>query len=376
MFPWTESTAWTVETDLKVGVVEGAAPYRFGRIVDVEVGTEGRIFVLDQQAAEVRVFDQGGSHLFSFGRAGEGPGELSDANPLGALAVLRISNGQLLVPDRRNVRVNRFTADGVFVRSFPLSLEAGEPVKSAVLPDGSYAVHLVNLPARWNGVVAFDTAGRVTDTIAEFELQPTPWGLAVPDEQGRTEVVQHSAIWSTMSDGALIFGNSTEPVFQVRNPDGSLRMTVNMPYADLTLSRRDQEAFLDRLLLGIWGDMLRAEGEPEDVVQAELRRGRDVYITPTQRPAFTGFAEGPHGTIWVRGAAAVDSISAHIIRLRPPLREFWGPRWYVFSPEGLFLGPVDIPSCITVFRISDHYIYGMETDPGLGTERVVRLRIK
>jgi len=82
--------------------------------VTVEAKTK-RVYALDQDDArqQVRVFDGlDGTHLFDFGAPGNGPGQLDQ--PVGLALGLQ---GQVLVVDGGNLRVQVFDADGHFIRS-------------------------------------------------------------------------------------------------------------------------------------------------------------------------------------------------------------------------------------------------------------------
>lgn len=95
------------EVDLTIGVAEGKEPYMFGRISGIAVDEQGRIFVADRQAHEVRVFDSEGTHLFSIGGQGEGPGQLNRP-----CCPAFGPKGHLWVRDEQNRRFNRYRLDG------------------------------------------------------------------------------------------------------------------------------------------------------------------------------------------------------------------------------------------------------------------------
>lgn len=65
----------SLREDLRLGAVDGAEAEEFVGIRDVSVDDHGRIFVLDNVARTIRVFDAEGQSLGTFGRPGEGPGE-------------------------------------------------------------------------------------------------------------------------------------------------------------------------------------------------------------------------------------------------------------------------------------------------------------
>ena len=373
---WTRSTTWRVERDLAIGTVTGSPEYEFGRVVDVEAGRDGRIYALDQMAAQVRVFDASGEHLFSFGGLGEGPGELSNHDPLGALAVLADSTGDLFVVDRLSNRLNRFTADGEFLGYLGLAVESGtvEPIASGILPNGDYVVHRV-VRDTWNGILRVDSRdGRTLDTLLTFSLQPSAWGLTQQNAQGRTEALMHSPLWTILRDGRLVAGRSDRSSFEVWGADRQLNMIVRRHEEHPVLSESEQERYLDRLM-EIWEIMFREEGESESWIEEQIQRGREVYIPPERLPAVTGFAEGPEETIWLRSARPVELMTSHVLYARLPVREFWSRNWEVFSGEGRWLGTVALPARFTLFRIRGHYLYGVEEDD-LDVQRVVRLRLR
>jgi hypothetical protein len=85
----------------------------FGRVMDVELGPTGRIYVADDLGWNVAVFDRSGRLLRRMGRRGRGPGEFE--RPW-HLAVDR--HDSLFVWDGALARVSVFGPDGRFARSF------------------------------------------------------------------------------------------------------------------------------------------------------------------------------------------------------------------------------------------------------------------
>lgn len=81
----------------RLGADAGSAddPQVFGRIADVEIDRDGRVYVLDRQFREVRIFDFAGEFVDAFGRPGAGPNEFRDPTGLELL-----DNGRVAVSDR------------------------------------------------------------------------------------------------------------------------------------------------------------------------------------------------------------------------------------------------------------------------------------
>ena len=67
---------WRLVDEFRLGDILGDGPNSFGDISDIAVDRDGRIFVLDVGAREVRAFDGRGRYLRRMAGNGQGPGEL------------------------------------------------------------------------------------------------------------------------------------------------------------------------------------------------------------------------------------------------------------------------------------------------------------
>ena len=87
---------------------------------DVAVGKQNRIYVLDGTHGQVKVFNEQGIFIFSFGSKGSGKTQLM--NPLG----LDVDDaGNVYVADSGNHRIQIFDPNGRWVSSFDLTRETG-----------------------------------------------------------------------------------------------------------------------------------------------------------------------------------------------------------------------------------------------------------
>ena len=114
---WEVGEPWRLLPELVLGEIEGAEAEVFASISGLAVDDAGRIYVLDRQANELRIFSPEGGHIRSVGRPGEGPGEYASANGLAWLAP-----DTLVVIDQRGNRYSVLTSDGEYVRSVPRRL--------------------------------------------------------------------------------------------------------------------------------------------------------------------------------------------------------------------------------------------------------------
>lgn len=136
--PLGAQARWRLEEVARIGGDdEGLAS--FNQIVDIQLGNDGKIWVLDRQVQSIRLFAPDGTPLKEVGRRGEGPGEIANAN-----GIRRGPDGRMWVRDHRNQRLTVFAPDGSFDRQY-------------LVPSHGYGY-------RWDG--AIDADGRVLDMIS------------------------------------------------------------------------------------------------------------------------------------------------------------------------------------------------------------------
>lgn len=117
---------WTGRVDLAIGGPdETRDAYMFNVIGGIATDAAGRILVADPQTSAVRVFGADGTHLFSFGRKGAGPGDLNSP-----CCVTLDANGRVWIRERGNNRHSIFSVDGEgarFITSYPVRAGSGPP---------------------------------------------------------------------------------------------------------------------------------------------------------------------------------------------------------------------------------------------------------
>jgi hypothetical protein len=103
-----------IQVDLRLGTSGGSGPELFGQVRDIAVDALDRIYVLDSQAKEIRVFGPDGAHVRNIGGAGGGPGEMEMPTGMELDPV-----GHLWVEDPGNNRYSVYDTTGNFVTSHP-----------------------------------------------------------------------------------------------------------------------------------------------------------------------------------------------------------------------------------------------------------------
>ena len=147
-----ETERWVLTENLRIGVLDGEGPYVFGSVRNVFPATQGRIWVMDSQAFELRLFNPDGSFVRAVGKQGGGPGEFAGRSP-GAFPG---PNEEVWVEDSLR-RWQRFNEEGRLVGSHRSTSNFGCSTRRWT-PDGRFFVRNMSFdpgggagPERENG---------------------------------------------------------------------------------------------------------------------------------------------------------------------------------------------------------------------------------
>lgn len=137
--------------------------------------TSQHIYVANTEGHTIEVFDQAGKYLFSFGSPGKEPGKI-----LFPYGITRIPNGDLLVAEAGNSRIQRFTPDGVYLGTYIDSANRNQVQKPGpLLIDAKGQVYIGDLSG--GKVVILDRRGQLVRTITGLQY---PHGIAVDEKNG------------------------------------------------------------------------------------------------------------------------------------------------------------------------------------------------
>lgn len=130
----------------------------FYRVGDIEVDSEGNIYVLDAGNFRVQKYDDKGLYLQTIGQKGQGPGEFQ--NPL-SLFIDSLEN--LFVLDGREIDV--FKKRGVFDRSIILETSI---IDFFITKKRNILARVNPATEKENALIRLDNEGRIIDSIVEF----------------------------------------------------------------------------------------------------------------------------------------------------------------------------------------------------------------
>lgn len=316
-----ENRVATVAPDLRLGAVDGDPNLVFGDVRGVDAGEDGRIYVLDSQASEIRAFDSSGAFLHTVASRGQGPGELVEAN-----GMILVGDTMLWVQDHGQWMMKGLGLEGGEISRVPMHVLAWGPV--------------------WEGTV--DNAGRIWKPDYPVDEERT----SAPDE-GLHEITARLFLKSldpiTHAIDSVYLGDYVGRSFVTRV--GSARSRIYMPFDPERLTTVDPDG-------GFWqvhnaayrvarvseaGDttlLLEVEVDPVPVERSErqsfidqvgqrggrFRRAAEevAALMPDTKPLIRRLIVDDEGRLWVERAV-------------PPGAD---PRYDVFDRDGELQGSV------------------------------------
>jgi len=344
---WDSASAWRVVEELRIGTLEGTGPDLFGEVNALEVDQAGRIYVLEGQAKELRLFDRNGDHVRTVGRQGGGPGEFNSPiglgwGPDGNLWVIDPQNNRISVIDTGGTFVgSHYTLGGFIISPWPGGFDT-DGVLYNYAPDRSQEGFAVLL-------VRYNAAVRPIDTVRP-PRDPTPQEFFDLKTQGgfmRAGIPFRPTLEWHLTRAGDFWAALTGPYELFRlSPSGDTLRKLTRDFEPIPVTGAD----VDSAIAGL--EWFTKQGGKVD-------RSR----FPSVKPGVRRFLVADDGCLWVE----------------PTTRRLAdrGLVFDIFDPEGRYLGQMRLP-----FRLSSYpppvirggMVYAV-TEDELEVPFVVRARI-
>jgi hypothetical protein len=363
---WGPGAGWTVKEALRIGSAEGDPDYQFGMLAGIAVASDGRIVVADQQGQHLKVFSADGKYERTIGKAGSGPGELG----LGISALVIGPGDTIFVADLGNQRVNIYLLDGTFVRSFPVDMRQGIPLRWEGTRDGRIVsqVRQVQFPGAppvadsSDAIVVRNSDGTVGDTLMRV---PSGKTFSLGGQRPELNFFAAEPAWALYGPGLLYGVNNTYRI-GVYGPGGIAERIIEKPFEAQAVTDGDQKA-----IVGALERLWKRFGVP----QAAVARIKETIKFADRYPAYAQLLEGPDGSVWVQRIQSPSALPPGMQESYNPQLDLGSPDWDVFDVGGRYLGVVKMPARFQPVRFIGNEIYGIQRDE-LDVQYVVKLTIQ
>jgi len=259
----------------------------------IVVHTDGRIYISDSSANNIKMISPEGKLIEVIGQEGQGPGDFNSP------ALIAISRDRLIVWESMNRRFSILDMDGKFIKSVKIDDEMGRPIKMRSLPDGRLVVlteTLVDIdkkPSQLFRLFLLSSDLEIIKTLYSHKLRrikliTDPMRVYVP--QPYTPNIH----WDITSDGRITLGCSDLYDIEVHDPDRGRLFSFFHEYAPVKIIDADKNNHFSIFTISIF------RGNKKETKQGAPGYIKDNTTFPKYKPAFKEIVTDDEGNIWVR----------------------------------------------------------------------------
>lgn len=362
------------EPTLVLGELEGTDAYLFSQIRGATRLSTGTVVVLDGASSQVRAFSGDGTHLWTSGGSGEGPGEMRNPTHLETLPgdTIQVQDGLSRI---------RYAADGALIAHERLTV-------GDLRRFGRYYASECSVPSFVGDHVLactgsdFDPAAMPREAgpwRLEDELAVLPWTL---DSIDRLGVFLKEVGWAVPFEGLP------------RLPEQLVVLSGGMGYAPPPMARKGVYAvggWPRKLAVADgWGDVVRAF----DLAADSVSPGASIPVRHVRRPPTADELAVAWEAVSARRVGSPEHIREHLpapdsvpnidhlvvdhpgmVWVGSYQHDASAPRLYhVYDTGGGFLARVAMPPGVEALEIGADYVLGITRDE-LDVERIVLLTL-
>ena len=316
-----------VKEDLCIGDEEALEDFIFSQIRSVRVDEEENIYVLDSKEIRIKVFDKNGKPLRTFGKRGQGPGEIQMPTRM-----YLTSEKEILIYDIGNSRLSFYSLDGQclkeistakyrFSRTIPDS--KGNIITQQLIPGDKVLYEIKKYDLDLNPVVS----------IASIEIERNFRVL---------NMVTPTLNVRVMKNDNIVWGYPEEYEIFVVSPEGKTIRKIVKDYKPVKITNEEKE----KLIKDAFGD----QGTPPGV---KLEFPKNYY-------PYYFLIPDDEGRIFVR-TYEKDKHGNYI--------------YNVFDPKGIYIADFTLPVIDFLYVVKDNKMYTMVWEDEKGIPVVKRYSV-
>lgn len=316
---------WSLDTVAILGDAFAEDVYQFDQVSTGGLASDldGNLYVLDRQGGRVLKYGPDGRHRATFGRKGEGPGELSQ--PIS----LAVGPGDTAwVSDFSNSRLTGYPRDGGDPRTIPLPGEGVIPGERLAALEGGFITLMrplfglsrgsggrmqVARPGQEDGEDAGPPVLPVMRLTPSLEPTDTLWASPEPpmdmvqlEAAGRIMVTMMSREyhpefqWAGFPDGGIVVSDSAAYVLHVLDADGRRVRTIVRDPPPRSTTDADRELARERVReQSAGGIRIGGSGPDEETRNRMLEQRLEKMTFADVIPRVVELRTDPADRIWV-----------------------------------------------------------------------------
>jgi len=259
--------------DLVVEGSEETEERMFQSISMLDVDEEGRLYILDEQAGNIKVFDRDGGFTKTIGRKGQGPGEFGlpislTLTPDRQIIVNDMGQRKLLFFDRDGNYLKQLSIADKFLFFGPRMTADGDMIVMHTIPSDKPETFLEKFGPDFEPILTFTSAHVERPPVADIFVALHMTRL----------------LWNVIPDDIVIWADMKNPDYELyeHNMDGTLIRIISKEFDPIVITAEDRGKLMDR-----------AFGDNPTRDQWDVR-------FPETYPPFSGFSFDDTGRIFVK----------------------------------------------------------------------------
>jgi len=320
--PLYSGDVFNIEEELAIGGADANGEFMFSRIA-LDVDDKGNLYVLETKDVEIRVFDENGKHIFSFGKKGQGPGEMMRPTSVGFQIT---PQNEIMLYDPPSQRYIFFSLDGKYLRSIPTTT-LGTVLNPVTLNSrGEFIAQTVPPPMDDKELKIFDSDFNTLKVITT--LKSTPWN------QSEIRVLESSIIFDVSREDNIIWGSSDKYEISILNPEGESIKKIIKDYNAVDVSEDYKKQITE---------FYESRFQRNYISQMK-------FIFPKYFPAF--------------GSITADDTGRLFIETYEEVKNRTGYHYFdVFNPEGMYIAKIPIQTeHVNTYIWKETKLYTIEED--------------
>jgi hypothetical protein len=192
------------------------------------VDNGGRIYVVDTKEPRVLIFDSTGAYIKSFGKKGQGPGELADP-----FSISITSRNEIMIPDYSNRRLAFYSPEGEFIKN--ISIAKGNLVDAKMDDKGNFI-----------GIVLKTENENPRYELTKFDPDMNnPIVIASSPMPGINSFNPFLAVlrWDLAANHQIVCGYPEKYEIQIMDQDGKKVKTISREYDPVKVTEEEKARF-------------------------------------------------------------------------------------------------------------------------------------
>jgi hypothetical protein len=267
----------------------------FGYPSDVAVDEKNDIYICDNREHNIKKFRASGEYIRSFGKLGQGPGDLNMPMEIEYL------KGRLYVRNLMNHRISIFDSEGAFIDSLSLPDDKIIWYSMKILSDGRFIAHLEKkyydtpTPPSEIKVVLFSKDFSSTRNLFERKINNGRY-IREPRHVFVPNAFTPDITWDLDPEGRIVIGYSEKYEILFLDPEKGQTASFSHPYEPVVVSEKDKNAY--------FREMAFMSGSISGATMSQTKGAPDFIVKNTEfpktYPPFVDIKADSEGNIWVR----------------------------------------------------------------------------